>query len=66
MSEIGLIWSPHTLPPSTAAVDIIISGTISWENTAEVIGSIIAKVPHDVPVENASNKEIIKYINKKL
>ena len=56
------MWSPHTAPPSTAAVVIAVKGRSSSPKTDTVIGSKIANVPQDVPVENARSNAIIKKI----
>ena len=56
VSEIGDIWSPHTAPARTDDTEItIISRSAPPENIAVAIGTRIANVPHDVPVENERN-----------
>ena len=51
VSDIGEQWSPKSPPPSAAAIAIEESTPI-WFDIGTAIAIIIAKVPHDVPVEN--------------
>lgn len=53
VSEIGDTWSPPTAPANTAAT-VIVAKFISVPVTARTIGIKIPKVPHEVPVANAS------------
>ena len=50
------------LPPRTAAVVRTVRGFISNIKTEAVMGSMMAKVPQDVPVENASSSATRKKI----
>ena len=58
VSEIGEQWSPKSPPPRAAAIAIELFIPISWE-IGTAIASIIANVPHDVPVEN-DIKQLVK------
>ena len=56
VSEIGDTWSPHTAPASTADTEMIIICILALPvNILVAIGTRIANVPHDVPVENDRN-----------
>ena len=50
VSEIGEQWSPKSPPPRAAAIAMELFIPISFE-IGTAIASIIANVPHDVPVE---------------
>jgi len=59
VSDIGDAWSPKTPPPRIAASAKL--GLILRERAdGNPIGIIIAKVPHEVPVEKATNEELAK------
>ena len=62
VSEIGEQWSPHTAPAIHAEIEIIISCGLLSPKTATTIGIKIPKVPHEVPVANASRQPTIKII----
>src|SRR5574344_1570053 len=63
VSEIGDTWSPQTAPASTADTEMIIICRLFWLwNIATTIGTSIANVPHDVPVENERNTAIANII----
>lgn len=51
VSEIGEMWSPHTAPAKTADTEITIMFWSVEANMSITIGTRIANVPHDVPVE---------------
>ena len=59
VSEIGEQWSPKIPPPRVAAM--IRVGLTPWMFAIGIeMASMIAKVPHEVPVENAMNELITK------
>ena len=53
VSEMGEQWSPNTAPASTAPIMSKTYSTLNSSAKSTAIGIIIAKVPQDVPVENA-------------
>ena len=56
VSEIGEIWSPQTAPARTADTEIIIiSRFVPAANMPVAIGTRIANVPQEVPVEKERN-----------
>ena len=59
VSEIGEQWSPKIPPPKVAATIIVISEPCIFAIGIE-IANIIAKVPQEVPVENAIKELTIK------
>lgn len=60
VSEIGEQWSPHTAPARQDAIEITI--ICPDGNTPITIGIRILKVPHDVPVANASKAATMNMI----
>ena len=54
VSEMGEQWSPHTAPAMQAEIEITIKVGLVLANTLTTMGIRMPKVPHDVPVANAS------------
>jgi len=67
VSEIGEEWSPYIAPPRTAATNGTTNSGIPRPTAmGTAIGSMIPKVPHEVPVENAINPDNRKIIAGKI
>ena len=57
VSEIGEAWSPK-MPPASEAARNGASGSPSAAAAGTAIGIMMANVPHEVPVENATNAPV--------